>query len=71
MRAPFQGSPKGCKNKLSFPILLDPHNDVAASFGIRFGPPLYLVDLYKHTLKNNLDVINGDDSWTLPTPARL
>src|SRR5580692_10265713 len=25
------------ENKLTFPILSDPHNDVAASFGIRFG----------------------------------
>jgi peroxiredoxin len=59
------------ENKLTFPILSDPHNDVAASFGIRFGLPGYLVDLYKHAFKNNLDVINGDDSWTLPMPARF
>jgi peroxiredoxin len=59
------------ENKLSFPILSDPHNDVAASFGIRFGLPVYLVDLYKHTFETNLDVINGDDSWTLPMPARF
>src|SRR5271169_2273031 len=59
------------ENKLSFPILSDPHNDVAASFGIRFGLPDYLADLYKNAFKNNLEVVNGDDSWTLPMPARF
>jgi peroxiredoxin len=59
------------ENKLSFPILSDPDNDVAASFGIRFGLPDYLADLYKNALKNNLEVVNGDDSWTLPMPARF
>jgi len=28
-----------------------------------------LVDLYKR-LKNDLPAFNGDDSWTLPMPAR-
>ncbi len=59
------------ENKLEFPILSDPHNDVAASFGIRFGLPDYLVDLYKNTFKNDLELVNGDDSWTLPMPARF
>jgi peroxiredoxin len=59
------------ENKLEFPILSDPHNDVAASFGIRFGLPDYLVDLYKNAFKNNLELVNGDDSWTLPMPARF
>ena len=56
-------------NKLSFPILSDAHNDVAAAFGIRFALPDYLVALYKN-LKNDLPAFNGDDSWTLPMPAR-
>ncbi|CAE6765257.1 Thiol-disulfide oxidoreductase ResA [Paraburkholderia domus] len=56
-------------NKLNFPILSDTHNDVAAAFGIRFALPDYLVDLYK-SLKNDLPAFNGDDSWTLPMPAR-
>jgi peroxiredoxin len=59
------------ENKLGFPILSDPHNDVAASFGIRFGLPDYLVDLYKNAFRNDLAVVNGDDSWTLPMPARF
>lgn len=56
-------------NKLSFPILGDTHNDVAAAFGLRFALPDYLVDLYKQ-LKNDLPAFNGDASWTLPMPAR-
>ncbi|MEE3627610.1 peroxiredoxin-like family protein [Nitrospirillum sp. BR 11752] len=57
------------QNALSFPILSDTHNDVAAAFGLRFELPGYLVDLYKG-LKNDLPAFNGDPSWTLPMPAR-
>ncbi|MHA6769636.1 peroxiredoxin-like family protein [Sphingobium ummariense] len=57
------------QNNLTFPILSDPHNDVAAAFGLRFEMQDYLVELYK-SLKNDLPAFNGDDSWTLPMPAR-
>lgn len=56
-------------NQLSFPILSDPHNDVAAAFGLRFALPDYLIALYRER-KNDLPGFNGDDSWTLPMPAR-
>lgn len=56
-------------NRLTFPILSDSHNDVAAAFGIRYALPHYLVELYKR-LKNHLPAFNDDDSWTLPIPAR-
>ena len=56
-------------NKLNFPILSDTNNDVAAAFVLRFTLPDYLIDLYK-MLKNDLPSFNGDDSWTLPMPAR-
>ncbi|WP_260929455.1 peroxiredoxin-like family protein [Novosphingobium sp. 9] len=58
------------QNELSFPILSDTRNDVAAAFGLRFELPDYLVDLYM-SLKNDLPVFNGDPSWTLPMPARF
>ena len=58
------------QNELGFPILSDPHNDVAAAFGLRFTLPGYLVDLYK-SLKNDLPAFNGDPSWTLPMPGRF
>ncbi|AME28488.1 MULTISPECIES: peroxiredoxin-like family protein [Burkholderiaceae] len=57
------------QNKLSFPILSDARNDVAAAFGLRFALPDYLVALYKN-LKNDLPAFNDDPSWTLPIPAR-
>ncbi len=59
------------ENKLSFPILSDPGNAVAAQFGLRFTLPDYLADLYKNTFKNDLAVVNGEPSWTLPMPARF
>ena len=58
-------------NALTFPILSDPGNAVAASFGLRFALPDYLIDLYKNVFKNDLGLINGDASWTLPMPARF
>jgi peroxiredoxin len=58
------------ENKLDFPILSDPGNEVAAAFGLRFTLPDYLQDLYKNAFKNDLAVVNGDASWTLPMPAR-
>lgn len=57
------------QNELSFPILSDPHNSVAAAFGLRFELPDYLVELYQ-SLKNDLPTFNGDASWTLPMPGR-
>lgn len=58
-------------NKLGFPILSDPGNEVAAAFGLRFKLPDYLADLYSNAFKNDLAVVNGDPSWTLPMPARF
>jgi peroxiredoxin len=59
------------ENKLTFPILSDPGNEVAAAFGLRFKLPGYLADLYKNVFKNDLAIVNGDQSWTLPMPARF
>ncbi|MDR5814770.1 peroxiredoxin-like family protein [Caballeronia sp. LZ033] len=58
------------ENKLEFPILSDPGNEVAAAFGLRFALPDYLIDLYKNVFKNDLGIVNGNPSWTLPMPAR-
>ena len=57
-------------NKLGFPILSDKGNAVADAFHLRFTLPGYLQDLYKNAFKNDLAVVNGDPSWTLPMPAR-
>ncbi len=57
-------------NALTFPILSDPGNAVAAQFGLRFTMPDYLIALYK-ARKNDLPTANGDASWTLPMPGRF
>jgi len=58
------------ENKVTFPILSDPGNEVAARFGLRFQLPDYLVTLYRDTFKNDLARVNGEPSWSLPMPAR-
>jgi len=58
------------QNRLSYPILTDSRNELAAAFGLRFQLPDYLVDLYR-SLRNDLPSFNGDESWTLPMPARF
>ncbi len=51
-------------------MLSDPHNDVASGFGLRFRLPQYLIELYR-SFPLDLPTFNGDDSWTLPIPARF
>ncbi len=58
------------KHALNYHLVMDPGNSYAARLGLRFevGPDLQAVydgfgiDLPKY---------NGDESWTLPVPARL
>ena len=57
------------QNGLTFPILSDQGNEVAAAYGLRYHLPDYLIELYKQ-LGNDLPLINGEPSWTLPIPAR-
>jgi peroxiredoxin len=56
-------------NKLSFPLLEDHGGAVAAAFGLRFRLPDDLIAVYKG-FGNDLAVVNGEPSWTLPMPAR-
>jgi peroxiredoxin len=55
---------------LSFPILTDRGNVVATKFGLTFALPDYLRALYA-TFPLDIAKYNGDDSWTLPMPARF
>ena len=57
------------ENALSFPILSDHGNSVANEFGLRFRLPDDLIAVYKG-FGNDLTIGNGEDSWTLPMPAR-
>jgi peroxiredoxin len=58
------------EKKLTFEILSDPGNEVAQRYGLTFALPEDLKEVY---VKFNIDLekYNGDDSWTLPLPARL
>ncbi len=58
------------KHQLTFPVLLDKGNAVAARFGLVYTLPDYLKELYLG-FGNDLSRFNGDDSWTLPMPARF
>ena len=57
------------QNALGFPILSDKGGTVAAQFGIRWTAPEYLRQIHRQ-LGADLTQFNGEDSWTLPTPAR-
>ncbi len=55
---------------MSFELLHDEGNRVARQFGIVYTLPEDLRQIY---LKFGIDLpqANGDDSWTLPMPARF
>ena len=55
---------------LTFEILSDRGNAVAAAFGLRFALPEYLRAIYR-SFPLDLETFNGDASWTLPMPARF
>jgi peroxiredoxin len=56
------------QHKLSFPLLVDAHNQIARQFGLVYRASQEQQDLYRRTFVN-LPLVNGDDSWTLPIPA--
>ena len=56
--------------QLTFEILTDRGNEVAAQFGLRFRLPDYLREIYR-TFPLDLEKFNGDASWMLPIPARF
>ncbi len=57
------------KHKLRFEVLRDKGNEVAAAYGLRWSLPDDLKALY---LRFGIDLAEGqgEDSWTLPMPAR-
>ncbi len=57
------------QNGLGFPILGDHGGEIAARFGVRWTLPDYLREVQK-ALGADLTQFNGEDSWTLPMPAR-
>lgn len=57
------------QNGLGFPILGDHGGEVAAQFGVRWTLSDELREVHK-ALGADLTQFNGEDSWTLPMPAR-
>ena len=57
------------KRDLTFELLSDPGNVVASTFRLSFRLPDDLETVYR-AFKIVLPTYNGDDSWTLPMPAR-
>lgn len=58
------------KHGLTFPILSDPYNKVAAEFGVVYRLPKQVKKLYME-FGIDLERFNGNDSWELPIPARF
>ncbi|MGP0854491.1 peroxiredoxin-like family protein [Serratia sp. CY84636] len=56
---------------LTFALLSDAGNRLAAQFGLRYRLPDALIALYQQRLGLDLAQFNQDDSWTLPLPARF
>lgn len=58
------------KHALSFDLLSDPGNAYCAQLGLRFEVAPELQPIYR-SFGIDLAQSNGEDSWTLPMPARL
>jgi peroxiredoxin len=56
------------QHKLTFPLLVDAHNEVARHFGLVYRVPQEQQAIYRRTFVN-LPFVDGDDSWELPIPA--
>ena len=59
------------RHKLTFDVLSDPGNGTARELGLAFELSEALKKVYTETFRMSLEKYNGDDSWTLPIPARF
>lgn len=58
------------KHKLKFEVLRDEGNAIASAYGLRWALPDDLRALYQQ-FGIDLAESQGEDSWTLPMPARF
>ena len=58
------------QHRLTFPVLSDHANNVARKYGLVFKLPDDLQQVYLN-FGIDLPKMNGEDSWTLPMPARF
>lgn len=59
------------ERRLPFEVLSDRGNAVAGEFGVAFSLPESMRWVYGKVFHFDLPKYNGDDSWTLPMPARF
>lgn len=59
------------QQRLNFDLLSDTQNTIADAFGLRWTMVDPLKSLYRDNFGIKLPNYNGDDSWTLPVPARF
>ena len=69
-QTPEHNEAMALKNELNFHLLSDPGNAYAAELGLRFQVTDPVKEIY-NGFGLVLPKFNGDDSWTLPIPARL
>jgi peroxiredoxin len=59
------------ERKLPFEVLSDRGNEVARKYGLVYTFPADMKWVYSEKFGLDLPAFNGDDSWTLPMPARF
>lgn len=59
------------EHPIAFPVLVDPDAGVAATYGLAYSFPSYLVELYLGAFQKDLTIINATGTWRLPIPARF
>jgi peroxiredoxin len=59
------------ERRLPFEVLSDQGNQVAQKYKVAFALPDSMRWVYGEIFKLDLPGFNGDDSWTLPMPARF
>ena len=58
------------KHHLTYSVLMDQDNGIAAQFGLKFKLPDDLREVYTK-FGIDLERFNGSDAWTLPLPGRF
>lgn len=59
------------RQRLNFDLSSDSGNEIANQFGLRWEMVNPLKEVYDNKFNIKLPQYNGDDSWTLPVPARF
>ena len=58
------------QKQLGFDVLSDPGNQTAQAYGLKYNLSAELRAVNENVFGLKLPLYNGDDSWTLPMPAR-